>query len=150
MKRREFLKGAILSTALLASGEALATDGNYSGTGKKGLLRLENPEDPTVLEKKHVPAIDAPGKVAKDEWFEVKVRVGFMTVHPSTPEHWIDEITILVDGVEVAGTDFKVGGVSAPEASFKIRLNKTSTIEAIENCNLHGRWISDPVTVAII
>ena len=65
-------------------------------------------------------------------------------------DYWIDEITILVDGVEIARTDFKVGGVSAPEASFKIRLNKTSTIEAIENCNLHGRWISDPVTVAII
>jgi hypothetical protein len=48
MKRREFLKGAILSTALLASGKALATDGNYSGTGKKGFLRLENPENPTL------------------------------------------------------------------------------------------------------
>jgi len=149
MKRREFLKGAILSTALLASGKALATKG-YSGIGKKGLLRLKNRENPTVLEKKHVPAIEAPGKVTKDEWFGIKVRVGFMTVHPSTPEHWIDEITILVDGVEVAETDFEVGGVFAPEASFKIRLNKTSTIEVIENCNLHGRWISDPVAVAII
>jgi superoxide reductase len=149
MKRREFLKGAILSTALLASGEALATEG-YSGNNKKNLLRLENREIPTVLEKKHVPVIDAPTKIAKDEWFEVRVRVGYMTVHPSTPRHWIDEITILVDGVEIAETDFKVGGVSAPEASFKIRLNKTSTIEAIENCNLHGRWISDPVTVAVI
>jgi superoxide reductase len=149
MKRREFLKGAVLSTALLASGDAFAT-GEYYGTGKKNLLRLENRENPTVLEKKHVPAIDAPGKVGKDEWFEVKVRVGYMTVHPSTPKHWIDEITILVDGVEVAGTDFKKGGMFAPEASFKIRLNKTSIIEAIENCNLHGRWISDPVTVAII
>ena len=29
MKRREFLKGAVLSTALLASGDALAT-GGYS------------------------------------------------------------------------------------------------------------------------
>ncbi|MBW1967083.1 MAG: hypothetical protein JRI48_06810 [Deltaproteobacteria bacterium] len=27
MKRREFLKGAVLSTALLASGDALATGG---------------------------------------------------------------------------------------------------------------------------
>jgi len=149
MKRREFLKGAILSTALVASGEALATEG-YSGNNKKNLLRLENRETPTVLEKKHVPVIDAPIKIAKDEWFEVIVRVGYMTVHPSTPGHWIDEITILVDGVEIARTDFKVGGVSAPEASFKIRLNKTSTIEAIENCNLHGRWISDPATVAVI
>ena len=149
MKRREFLKGAILSTALLASGEALATEG-YSGNNKKNLLRLENREIPTVLEKKHVPVIDAPTKIAKNEWFEVRVRVGYMTVHPSTPRHWIDEITILVDGVEVARTDFKVGGISAPEASFRIRLNKTSTIEAIENCNLHGRWISDPVTVAVI
>jgi len=149
MKRREFLKGAVLSTALLASGEALATKG-YSGPGKKGLLRLKNRENPTDLEKKHVPAIEVPVRLIKNEWFEVKVRVGYETVHPSMPRHWIDEITILVDGVEVAGTDFKVGGVSAPEASFKIRLNKTSTIEAIENCNLHGRWISDPVTVAII
>ena len=73
-----------------------------------------------------------------------------MAVHPSMPRHWINEITILVDGAEVAGTDFKIGGMSAPEASFKIRLNKTSIIEAIENCNLHGRWISDPITVAII
>jgi len=61
-----------------------------------------------------------------------------------------DEITTLVNVVEIAGTDFKVGGVFAPEASFKIRLDKTSTIEAIENCNLHGRWISDPATVAVI
>ena len=150
MKRREFLKAAIFSTALLASGKAMAIEEGYSGNNKKNLLRLENKETPTALEKKHVPAIDAPGKVKKDEWFEVKVRVGYMTVHPSTPRHWIDEITVLVDGVEIARTDFKVGGVSAPEASFKIRLNKTSTIEAIENCNIHGRWISDPVTVAVI
>jgi len=29
MKRREFLKGAVLSTALLASGDALATGGYF-------------------------------------------------------------------------------------------------------------------------
>jgi hypothetical protein len=84
MKRREFLKGAILGTALVASGEALATKG-YFGTGKKGLLRLENRENPTVLEKKHVPTIEVPVRLIKNEWFEVKVRVGYMTVHPSTP-----------------------------------------------------------------
>jgi superoxide reductase len=149
MKRREFLKGAVLSTVLVTSGKALATKG-YSATGKEGLLRVKNRENPTDLEKKHVPAIEVPVRLIKNEWFEVKVRVGYETVHPSMPGHWIDEITMLVDGVEVARTDFKVGGVSAPEASFKIRLNKTSTIEAVENCNLHGRWISDPVTVAII
>jgi len=149
MNRRDFIKGAMLSTVLVTSGKALATKG-YIGTGKKGFLRLKNRENPTDLEKKHVPAIEAPARLIKNEWFEVKVRVGYETVHPSTPKHWINEITLLVDGIEIAETDFKVGGVSASEASFKIRLNKTSTIEAIENCNFHGRWISDPVTVAII
>jgi superoxide reductase len=149
MKRREFLKGAVLSTVLVTTGQALATK-DYSSTGEKGLLRLKNRENPTDLEKKHVPAIEVPVRLIKNEWFEVKIRVGYETVHPSMPNHWINEITLLVDGVEVARTDFKVGAVSAPEVSFKIRLNKTSTIEAIENCNLHGRWISDPVTVAII
>ncbi|MBW1719721.1 MAG: hypothetical protein JRJ43_09190 [Deltaproteobacteria bacterium] len=149
MRRREFLKGAVLGTVLMISGKALATKG-YSATEKKGLLRLKNRENPTNLEKKHVPAIDVPARLIKNEWFEVKIRVGYETVHPSVSKHWIDEITLLVNGVEVARADFRVGGVSAPEASFKIRLNKTSTIEAIENCNLHGRWISDPVTVHII
>jgi superoxide reductase len=149
MQRRDFLKGVVFGTALLASREAQAIR-EYSGYDMKNFLRSDNRINPSVLEKSHVPAIDAPWKVKKDEWFEVKVRVGYMKAHPSEPKHWIDRIAILVDGMAVAETDFKIGGIFAPEALFKIRLNKTSAIKAIEHCNLHGSWTCDPVTISVI
>jgi len=145
MDRREFIKGAILTAAFFSSGRALA----YAKPRKEGLLKLQNREDPSVLEQKHVPAIESPGQVKKGEWFDVKVKVGFMMEHPSSPDHWITSIKLLVDGQEIAKTEFPVGGVSAPSATFRIRLERTSKIEAVENCNLHGTWISDPVRVAV-
>ena len=145
MDRREFIRGALLTAAFLSSGKTLA----YGKAGKEDLLRLENRDDPSVLEQKHVPAIEAPRQVKEGEWFDVKVRVGFMKEHPSSPDHWITSIKLLVNGQEIAKTGFPVGGVSAPSATFRIRLERTSKIEAVENCNLHGTWISDPVRVAV-
>ena len=150
MNRREFIKGAVLSAAFLSSGRAFGGDKDEGGgSGEKGLLRLQNREDPSVLEQKHVPGIEAPGQVRKGEWFDVKVKVGFMKEHPSNPNHWITFIKLLLNGREIAKTGFPVGGVSAPLATFRIRLEGTSKIEAVENCNLHGTWISDPVTIAV-
>ncbi len=143
MKRREFLKGSVLITATLASGNTLA----YAS--EKGLLRLKNRDNPTVLEQKHVPAIEAPKKVSANDWFDLNVKIGFMKEHPSVPDHWITMIKLLVDGKEVARTDFKLGGISAPSSTFRIRLAKTSTLEVVENCNKHGTWISDPVKIEV-
>ena len=114
------------------------------------LKRLENRSNPTMLERKHVPAIIAPKVVGAGEWFEVKVKVGFMKTHPSTPKHWITKICLLCDGKKIAETLYPVGGTSAPEAVFKIRLNNSAKLEAIENCNLHGTWISDPFEVKVL
>ena len=152
MNRRDFIKGAVLAAAFLSSGKALAE--RYDELKdvqprERGLLRLQNREDPSALEQKHVPAIKALGQVKKGEWFDVRVRVGFMKEHPSNPDHWITFIKLLVDGQDVAKSEFTVGGASAPFATFKIRLEETSKIEAIQNCNLHGTWISDPVTVNV-
>ncbi len=58
-------------------------------------------------------------------------------------------IKLLVDGEAVAKNKFKVGGVSPSSTRFRVRLEKTSTIEAVENCNLHGMWISDPVRIKV-
>ncbi|RMG03241.1 MAG: desulfoferrodoxin, partial [Nitrospirae bacterium] len=102
-----------------------------------------------MLEQKHVPLIVAPEKVKKDEWFDLKVKVGFMKEHPSTPEHWITEIKLILNGRKVAKTEYKVGGVSASEATFRIKLTSDSTLEAVEHCNLHGTWISEPVKVKV-
>lgn len=147
MNRRDFLKGALVTTAVLSSGKSFASE--YEKKEEKEFLKLENREDPSVLEQKHVPAIEIPDLVNSSQWFDVTVKVGFMKEHPSTPSHWITMIKLLVDGREVAKTEFEVGGVSASLATFRIQLVKSSTLKAVEHCNLHGTWVSDPVRVRV-
>ena len=146
MKRRDFIKGMFLTTTVLAAGRSPV----FAREGYGNLKRLENREAPSVLEQKHVPGIDAPGKVPADKWFDVKIRVGFMKEHPSTPGHWITMIKLLVNGEEAAKQDFRTGGVSASSALFTIKIAEASKIEAVEDCNLHGTWISDPVKIDIM
>jgi superoxide reductase len=149
MRRRDFMKGAALAAAFVSSWATPAKA--YGGEkGSKDLLRLRNREEPSVMEQKHVPFIEAPSTAKKEEWFDVTVRVGFMKEHPSAPSHWITLIKLLINGREVAITENKVGGVTWPHATFKIRLQETAKIEAIENCNLHGTWIGDPVTIEVV
>ena len=149
MKRRDFIKGALLSSAVLAaSGGRIFAE----GTGQPGgmdINRLQNTESPSALEQKHVPAVDAPASVKPGAWFDVQVKIGFMEEHPSTGGHWITMIKLLVDGNDVAMTDFKTGGISAPYATFRIKLDRASTIEAVEHCNLHGTWISQPLRIRV-
>lgn len=151
MERRDMLKiflGVFAGMGLnriIPSSAAVA----YKGE-KENINRLRNRKNPTELEQKHVPEIKVPSKVKKGEYFEVKIKVGFMKEHPSKANHWITMIKILVDGKEVAKEDHFIGGVSPSEASFIIKLVKSASIEAIEHCNLHGTWISDPVKVKVI
>ncbi len=139
MKRRNFLK-------LLA---ALGLGGLHSAWAAEPYHRLENPRSPTLMEKKHVPAVEAPSRVKAGEWFEVRVRVGYLVEHPSTPEHWITRIELHCNGRGVAIVEFPEGGNLAPVAVFRVRLNRSAVLEAVENCNLHGTWISPPVRVEV-
>jgi len=149
MLRREFIKGVLLSSAVLAASAGELFGEGTGQTGGMDINRLKNPESPSALEQKHVPAVKVPESVKPGEWFDVNVKVGFMQEHPSTGAHWITMIRLLADGDEVAATDFKSGGISAPFATFRIRLDKTSTIEAVENCNLHGTWTSQPLSITV-
>ena len=72
-----------------------------------------------------------------------------MKEHPSTPEHWITSIKLLADGDPIANVAYPVGGVSASSATFRIKVEGNTRLQAIENCNLHGTWIGDPVTVSV-
>ena len=147
MNRRNFIKGAIVTTAVMTSTKSFAGEYGHKDTGK--LNRLMSKDAPSVMEQKHVPGIKAPGTVNAGEWFDVKVNVGYMKGHPSTSGHWITMIKIKVNGDEVAKSTYKVGGVTDPVMSCRIKLDSTATLEAIENCNLHGTWISEPVTVKV-
>lgn len=144
MERRDFIKGVAASAAIIVTSK-----GHITFAAEEEYFKLKNKENPSELEQKHVPGITVPANIKSGEWFDVKVKIGYMMEHPSTPEHWITSISLRVDGVEVASTEYPMGGVTSPEAIFRIRLEKSSVIEAIEHCNLHGTWISEPVKVTV-
>ncbi len=148
MNRRDILKATMLTAGIIFSGRAFSATEKQQVEQK--INRLINRETPSMMEKKHVPALDAPASVKSGEWFNVKVNVGYEIEHPSKPGHWITEIKLIVDGVEIAKARYNRGGVSASEALFRVRLNKNSRLEAIEHCNLHGTWISGPLDVNVV
>jgi superoxide reductase len=94
------------------------------------------------LEKKHMPVIDAPDKVKKDEVFEVKITVGGIdgVDHPDEPGHFIEWLE-LYSGDTFLGRVSYSGGASLPYACFRVKLNHShGPLKVWEKCNLHGLW----------
>ena len=100
----------------------------------------------STLMEKHVPVIKAPAKVKAGEEFEVVINIGGNIPHPNTVEHHIKWIQVFaeVEGraynpVHVATFDF--GPTFAePKVKFRMKLEKSATLIALEYCNLHGVW----------
>ena len=97
--------------------------------------------------EKHVPHIEAPAKVKAGELFQVTVIVGKEVPHPNTIEHHIKWIQVYAkeEGarpVVHVGT-FDLGPTFAdPKVTFTAMLEKSSTLYALEYCNVHGVWDS--------
>jgi len=147
MNRRDFIKGTVIAAAVITAAPEKVLAGEHKKMGEEKIHTLEDMNNPSVLEKKHVPGVEVPETVQPGKWFDVHVKIGFMQEHPSTPEHWITEIKLLIDDKEAAKTKFRTGGVAAPVATFRIKLDKTSVLTAMDHCNIHGTWKSGPVTV---
>jgi superoxide reductase len=98
--------------------------------------------------RKHTPVIEAPQKVSKGEWFEVKVVVGKDVSHPNTKEHWISEVSLWCGDLLVAIAQL-FPEVCASEVVFKVKLEKTAVLKAFAYCNLHGLWQSEEVKVEV-
>ena len=94
--------------------------------GKPMQLLKENTSD--GAKEKHVPVIEK----TPDGY---KVKVGSVP-HPSIPEHYIEWIELVADGL--AYRAFLKPG-DAPEAFFPV---KAASVYAREYCNLHGLWKS--------
>lgn len=150
MERRTFIKGIAAGSGLLMASAATLTSIVQADDDDDDIIHhLEHPDNPSMLEKKHVPAVEAPSTVARGDWFTVKVRVGYLVEHPSTSGHWIKEITLMLDRQELAEMEFKIGGLTASSAEFTIRLEHDAILTARAECNLHGEWESAPVTVKV-
>ena len=110
-------------------------------------------------QEKHVPAIDAPDKVKKGEYFKVTVSVGKQIPHPNTTEHhirWV-EVYFLPDGekfpYQIGKFEFATHGESTlgpntstiytnPEIVCSLKTEKAGTFFSSTYCNLHGLWQS--------
>ncbi len=107
---------------------------------------IKQPADATALndsEKKHVPVIVVVkncGLLPDSGCTDVHVKVG-ETPHVMTKEHYIRYIDLYLDHVFLSRTWL------SPEkchAAAGWHLNAQSgLITAVENCNVHGNWISE-------
>lgn len=107
--------------------------------------------------EKHVPVIELPSGLKKDEPFRIKASVGKEVAHPNTTEHHIEwiEVYFLPDGEKfphvIGRFEFAAHGASTegpntstiftqPEVECTLKTGKTGTVLAKSYCNIHGLW----------
>ena len=94
----------------------------------------------TDLERMHMPAIEAPAHVHAGEPFQVRVRIGYPSLHPSERSHFIGTIDLCADELVLARADLR-GGNALPDVVFRACLTEPVTeLQVRGQCNLHGTW----------
>lgn len=110
-------------------------------------------------EEKHVPVIECPDSVNKDEMFQVKATLGKEIAHPNTTEHHIRWIQLYFKpegdkfARQIGNFEFTAHGESAEGANegpvytnhtitAEFKTNKPGTLVAASYCNIHGLWES--------
>jgi len=108
----------------------------------------KDPQNPTDLEKKHLPVISAPDRVKPGECFEVVVEVGKLLAHPNDNGHFIEFIELYAGHVYLARMDF-TARITCPILKVCVSLPRDlGPLRAFERCNLHGVWeASKPIAV---
>jgi superoxide reductase len=109
--------------------------------------------------EKHVPVIDCPFKIKKDEMFEVKISIGKEVPHPNTTEHHIAWISLLFKPenekypyhigyflLNAHGSSIEGPNTSSifthPAITTSFKTSKPGMLFATSYCNIHGLWQS--------
>lgn len=103
------------------------------------IMDFADPENPTDHELKHTPEITI---LEKDPngFSKIKITLGQGNIiHPTTPDHWIDYLTVYVDGEKLVYTEYEPGIIRG-FSEFFVNLKDASEIKAEAGCNLHGIW----------
>jgi superoxide reductase len=107
--------------------------------------------------EKHVPVIDCPDKVERDEMFNVEVTLGKEVAHPNTTDHHIRWIQLFFKPdddkftYQVGNFEFTAHGESADGADkgpvytnhsvvTSMKTSKSGVLHATSLCNIHGLW----------
>ena len=105
-----------------------------------GVNKVDDIEQTSDLEKKHLPIISAPKSVRKGECFEVEVEVGKLLRHPNEPGHFIQFIELYAGDTYLARMDF-TARTTCPVMKARVSLDHAhGKLRAFERCNLHGTW----------
>jgi superoxide reductase len=94
-------------------------------------------------EKKHIPAftvIRECGLIPNSGCTDVHVKIGEI-LHPSLPEHHITEITFYIDNKFVANA-MLTENVN-PSSVIHLKGGTKGKVQAIETCNIHGKWYNE-------
>ncbi|MBN1406066.1 MAG: hypothetical protein JW946_06065 [Candidatus Omnitrophica bacterium] len=92
------------------------------------------------LEQKHLPVIDAPKKVKRDETFLVVIEVGKLKAHPNEPVHFIEWIELYCGDTFLFRVNL-AASMSLPKVTIPVKLTHAhGPLKAREKCNIHGLW----------
>ena len=103
---------------------------------------VESAEKSKEAAVKHIPQIKVNkvcGLVPENDCIDIIVRIG-ETLHPMTPEHYIQFIDCYVDHKFRARTF--LSPETNPAVIFHLQ-NTTGKVQVVESCNLHGLWKSE-------
>jgi len=103
---------------------------------------MRQAQDEKTLSEKHAPVITivrACGLIP-DGCLDVHAKVGALT-HPMLPEHFITYLDFYLDKKFLARVHLTPEKLN-PAAGLHLKA-KSGLISVVENCNLHGAWISE-------
>lgn len=107
--------------------------------------------------EKHVPVIEAPEKVKKGEFFDVRITIGKEIAHPNKTEHHIRWIAVYFHPqdrkfpYQIGRAEFTAHGesIEGPDTStvythhqaiLSFKTEVPGIIYAVSYCNIHGLW----------
>lgn len=136
MKRRDVLKVAGIAVAAVAVGAQAAEE---TPVRNRMEMKPKDAAKPTDFELKHLPQITIKDKDANG-YTTVEITIGQGgIIHPSTPDHWIDFITLYADD-KLVGKSTLEAEISRGVAAFAVKLDTVKTLTSKAGCNLHGIW----------
>jgi len=131
-------QSAMSAGQMMPAGQSTtATDPNAYLWGQ--INRAKDPSNLTSLEQAHVPAIMVNGPVKSGVPVQVTVRVGEGHMHPSTHDHFIQWIALYDKDIQLGRVDLSPATTQS-QVTFTVVLDNSTTLRALENCNLHGTW----------
>ena len=105
-------------------------------------LFKESAEKSGEASVKHIPAVTVNtscGFIPENDCVDVMVRIG-ATLHPMEEKHYIQFIDCYGDGTYL-GRQYLTPGLN-PAACFHLKAG-LKTVTVIENCNIHGYWMTE-------